>query len=261
MSEFRKFTPRSVAMAVTPMFIFASSLVMGSCASVPEFKPSDCDFPPRVLNPETNQKLASIQRAATLKIFNSQASGTGSLVEQNNELYLYTIRHVAEDIRLSKGGCVIFPSIDFRGLLDPRKFIYHPKTAKTNDVIVSYLLNQQVSERLKVAINQRVLTPLQTDSRAILNQSLVGVPRPDTGRITYLRYIGITEDGDQELGFTGAGAICEGRSGGAVLATENGVITNRMVGIMYAVDINRRIPDPAGTNLMCSNRAFSIPVR
>ncbi len=264
MSEFRKFTPKSVARVVTPLFIFTSSLVLSGCPErqISQQQPDYCSGEPNSVVPPqmANKELKAIHRASSLQIFNSNYSGTASLVNQDGRLYIYTIKHVADLSQGKERACVLFPGMDFLGLLDSKKFQYHPKQINNDDVIVSYKINEDTSAKLKKIIDEGVIKPLVVSKNTPKPRSELVIPRPDTGLYTYMVYVGKSPVGFLNLVFNMGDTICAGRSGGPVLEVQSGGPTNRMIGIISSVDKKYKMPDPSGNSYNCSAVALAVPI-
>lgn len=178
-------------------------------------------------------------RTATIALFNADANGMSFLIRLIGKLWIVTIRHIA-DLAKDRCGYVYISGVKgpsgkpSLGTVDYKKFVF---SGPADDQVATYPLSESFASVVEQAIKDGALTPLELSSTDPKIGDFVAIPRADTGLYTKgYQIIGRTKNGFWIAKSDGSqGIICEGRSGGPVLATSGNNATRQVVGVVSSI--------------------------
>lgn len=203
-------------------------------------------------------------RAATIAFFNDGANGMSFLVRSSGILKVITIEHMAE---LAHDKCAYIyisgakgPSgKPLLGTVDYNRFTF---SGPKSDRVATYAISTAFAEVLETEIKNGSLIPLELSIYDPKPGDEVAIPRTDTGRNTIYTIIGKSANGFWIAKTNGSqGIICEGRSGGPVLATSGNVVTRQVVGVVSSISQEKGDLYFDDLGRACSLVLYFAPVR
>lgn len=203
----------------------------------------------------------SIFRAATIRLRGENGRGTASFLQIDSNYYLYTVGHVADDL---KEGNLVYAEV--KGLdrfkIDPSRFATAQRLLSAQiDHLAFYPLKGDDLAMLLEEVEKQRLAPLVFASNKPGAYENILIPRIDTDMFEKFRVLDYSSEVNAyDLISTTDSFICEGMSGSAVIRTRDGVITNEVYGVvssMFTKTLDARESDRSGR--ICGFAGLFVP--
>lgn len=218
--------------------------------------PVGCGQPPKNLTTRfTDTNIDPVFRAGTIPLFSDTYLGHGALVVRGGKLFYVTVEHVA-DIALGNCAYYYFPGASFFALSRYSSFLFSEGRWSDSDELAAFQIQGDLLTRLSVEIKAGKIMPLVASYTIPASGSIVAIPNADTGAYTLYAIEQIQRGWFSMVTNGQSGLICGGRSGGPVLVIENGVVTNKTIGAVSAINTSALVNTDDGNH--CGYVAYGI---
>lgn len=213
-------------------------LTFGCAPSNKEYRVYDTEIEPYL----NNSNPDPLFRASAIVIAGNGRRGQASLVLNNNDVYLHTIRHVASFLS-SEFHFFVLGMGDY--ILKRDRYLTYPNRSENDDPGVFYDLKLAATHPLKTAIEEKHLLPLVISKSKAQIGDRVAIPNLFAkGYNFYQVREYVLDDSYFTLTNQQKDVVCQGQSGTPVLKTEDGNVTNQILGVVSAINKTNLIYNP-----------------